>query len=498
MTYLKAVRNCCDVLMDRGTDRYGSVHAPLLVSILDIESLNCPENPLPLDEAWRVIRRGRRNPASSNLLMDQVTIKTMYLLSQITGQSTYADFSNTYVDYYLKNLVDDRGLIWWGWHRCFDVFREARVGHNGDPHEFHASHCIAWENLWQINPNAVRREIEAIWTWHVCNKESGEINRHCDAKAGCDFSMTAGAFLYAFAFLYTKTGNGVWLDRARLLANYYWTRRNPNTDLFPDRPNAGLKRFDGGHFLTSNVGLHGHALLKTEELTGDVLFRNYAKAYLQAYHRYGYDAEAGKYWGSLTLDGTPVLGPRVYTDNIDSTAGYHASQPRGYLDLWQPYVCGYEHPLYAAQVYVYGFERTGEPAFLEAAKTFASWIAKELDHKMCMPNTWYKGYAETYAPHGTYADHYGHLISFFTHLFVQTNDGSYLALARRVADEAIEKLSHNGIFRGHPHKPYYEATDGVGYLMYGLLCLHLVSDPHAAIRKGSLYYQNMRVPLDNW
>ena len=48
-------------------------------------------------------------------------------------------------------------------------------------------------------------------------------------------------------------------------------------------------------------------------------------------------------------------------------------------------------------------------------------------------------------------------------------DDKDLATAIALADEAIEKLYVNGWFKGHPSKPYYEATDGVGFLLYALL-----------------------------
>jgi hypothetical protein len=70
--------------MAHGTDRYGEVHAPMLVSILDVDTRSCPEKPDSLDEAFRVTRRERRNPAGSNLLTDQPTLKAMYALSDIT------------------------------------------------------------------------------------------------------------------------------------------------------------------------------------------------------------------------------------------------------------------------------------------------------------------------------------------------------------------------------------------------------------------------------
>ncbi len=37
--------------------------------------------------------------------------------------------------------------------------------------------------------------------------------------------------------------------------------------------------------------------------------------------------------------------------------------------------------------------------------------------------------------------------------------------------EAVSKLYYQGLFRGHPCKPYYESVDGVGYLLYALVQL---------------------------
>ena len=60
--YVDYAKQCIDLLIEHGTDRYGPVHAPILVNILDLRTRTCPENPLPLDEAWRVTRRERRGP----------------------------------------------------------------------------------------------------------------------------------------------------------------------------------------------------------------------------------------------------------------------------------------------------------------------------------------------------------------------------------------------------------------------------------------------------
>jgi hypothetical protein len=491
--YRSYVEECLGILMKHGTDRYGPKRTPLLVSILDVRTRECPRDPKSFAEYHR---RGRRNPAGANLLTDQPTIKAMFLLSKATGSDRYARFAHAYMDYYMKNLVDAKGLFWWGWHRYHDVFTEKNVRADGGFHEIHAIHCIAWERLWDVDPEAVRRQIEAIWKWHVIDKKTGEVDRHDSGRRGCDFSMSAGAHLYAFAFLYTKTKDKAWLDRAKLVAGYHWSHRDPRTNLIPDRPNAGRKRFDGSHFVTSIPGLHCHALLKTWRLTGEALFRDYAVAYLEAYAKYGYDDKTGRFWGSLNLDGTPVRGPR-------EAKGYAAHEPRGHLDLWEPYVAGYQYAIYAAQGYACAYRLTRKRAFLTTAERWAHLIQRELPPGASLEESWYAEYSKKYAPHGTYAGKYGRTVSFLIDMYVSTKDRGYLELARKVACEAVSKLYYKGLFRGHPAKPYYEAIDGVGFVLYALLELDaVVRRPEAAATEGTVRIGEagdaVEVDLDNW
>ena len=92
--YREYVRQCVQVLIEHGTDRYGQVQSPVLMNVLDVQTRTCPENPLPLDEAYRVARRERRGPAGGNLYPDQATLQAMYRLSQATGQPRYAEFAD--------------------------------------------------------------------------------------------------------------------------------------------------------------------------------------------------------------------------------------------------------------------------------------------------------------------------------------------------------------------------------------------------------------------
>jgi hypothetical protein len=466
--YRQYARQCIDLLIEHGTDRYGTVRSPMLMSILDVRTRQCPADPPALDQQWRVIRRGRRNPGGGNLYMDQPTLRAMGILSEMTGETRYRDFVRRSAAWTLKNLADEKGFLWWGWHRHYDAHRDKKTGHSGNPHEIHVQQ-IAWPLLWDVDREAAVREIEAIWQWHVIDKETGEVNRHGDGRRGCDFAMSGGEILRAFAFLHSETGEKLWHDRARLVADDYWKARHQDTKLIPNRPNAGKKRFDGSHFDTSIIGLHCPALLDAWQWTKDRRFRHYAVAYLKAYARLGYDAEAEQFWGSLTLDGQPNRGPRV-------PSGYAGYEPRGHIDLWEPYVAGYEMPIYAAQAYAYAYDLTREPELLDAARRWADCIRRAWPPRECSPNAWYRDYSRHWAPHGTYAGLYGRTLSFLLHLHALTEDAEYLDLARDVAKESVSKLLYRGLFRGHPAKPTYEATDGVGYLLVALLQLDAALD----------------------
>ncbi|MGA2070123.1 MAG: hypothetical protein ABSG97_02135 [Sedimentisphaerales bacterium] len=470
--YFAPVKTCLDNLIEYGTDTYGPVKSPILVSIIDVNTRSCPQNPLPLEEQWRVIRRERRNPAGANLFTDQPLINSMFLMSELTASKTYSTAANNYIDYYLKNLVDKKGLFWWGGHRHYDVYQDKMTGHLENWHEIHGGIMIQWEKLWLVNPDAVKKEIEAIWQWHVINKKTGETNRHDDGLQGCDFPLSSASMIEAFAFLYTKTNDTVWLDRAKLLANYFWDLRNKDTNLIAERPNAGASRFDGSAFATDITGPYCHSLLKTYLMTKENMFKEQAIAYLAGYNKYGFDEQSGKFWGALKLDGSPIPGPRLPAspepEQFGNNQQYAQYEPRGYLDLWEPYILGSEFPIETAQCYAFAYRITKNPEMLTAAQRFADWIEKTPTDANETEISWYAEYTKTFGKQGTYADKYGRTISFFIDMYALTNKQKYLTLAQKFADEAIAKLYVNGFFKGHPAKPYYESIDGVGCLLYSL------------------------------
>jgi hypothetical protein len=491
--YMDYARECVDLLIEHGTDRYGPVRRPLLVTILDVRSRRCPEAPPELSAPWRGDWRPCFwKPRGSDLLVDQSTVEVMDLLAEITGDKKYSRFADRYLREAMS-MTDEKGFFWWGWHRFYDVFDDKMTGSHGNGHEIHIN-LPHWERMWRLDQAAVRKELENIWRWHVIDKSTGEHNRHGDGLRGCDFAMSGAQFIYAMAFLYAKTGDPAWLRRAELVADYHWGHRNPATNLTPNRPNAGVSRFDGEHFDTSITGMLCYYLLKTYELTGVEKFRDQALSYLEAYHRLGYDARCGEFFGALKLDGSPVPGPRVI-------GGYEQYEPRGHIDLWQPYQLGYEFPVYTAQCCAFARHLTGHEDSLTAARRWAEWIRRDPPSKGCLvKNAWYARYAERFAPHGTYADMYGRTISLFLHLYALTGERPYLDDARRTAREAVSRLYYRGLLRGHPAKPFYCSVDGVGFLLFALLQLdRTLQDPEAVVgAKAIPLGGGETIRFDNW
>jgi len=110
---------------------------------------------------------------------------------------------------------------------------------------------------------------------------------------------------------------------------------------------------------------------------------------------------------------------------------------------------------------------------LRAVDRWATVVSKDLPPKT--GRRWYANLREALpnldAAGGTYAENYGRAISFFLHAGHVLEKPEYSETAREIAKDAIEHLHHpaSGLFLGHAAKGTYEATDGVGYLLYALL-----------------------------
>jgi len=457
------VRRCLENVLRYGTDRYGPRHTPMFMSVIDVRTNDAPREPELLEAMVRTEERpGRRNPGGCDLWDDMPLLRTLFAFTRLTGERRWARAAEASIGAHLAFPPTEHGLIPWGSHLYIDATTEQIADdRHGRVHEI-LIHLPLWDRLWAIDREATRREIEGIWRWHICDKTTGQHNRHDDGQPGCDFAFSGGSFVVAFAFLHQKTREPVWLERAKLVTDWHWRHRNPETGLTVDAPSTG-DRYDAHHFFTTISGPHCAQLLRAYELTCEPFFRGVAVTYLEAYLRYGWDEEAGRFRAGLRTDGTPVpeqaKGP-----------GYDAWFPTGHIDLWPTTMYSYEFALATAQSYLVAWELTKRPALLDGARKWVRNLRAEMPPDI--GRRWRKeatALLPAGAPRGAYADGYGRAISFLVGLHRATGEADHLRLAEELADEAMEKLVENGWVKGHPAKPTFEATDGVGTLLYALL-----------------------------
>jgi len=468
ISWRKFVIQCLDTLIEHGRDVYGPIKTPMLMAVIDVRTLQAPENPDLYDSYIRTEGRpthGRRSPGGCNLWLDMPTLRTMYHVSKITGNAKYAQAADDYIQAVFKYAVKPNGLLYWGSHSYYHAYRD-KYGGDGY-HEILILHP-EWQEMYRLNPQAVRREVDGIWKWHIIDPETGDSNRHDDkgATGRGSFGFSSGSYAIAFSFMYSVTKEKQYLEKAKKVADWHWRHRHPETNLASDT--------HGPRHPAGAAGTHTSQLLRCYELTGDSYFRDIAFTYIKAYEKYGWDEQARTYWGMLELDGTH-LAAQPPDFKLEDPAGYW--YPTGHVALWRTLMFPYEFPLIAAQASIYAYELSSDeagikdPELLKTALHWAEAIEKQLPpqsgrrwkHKLeeALPDVRRTG--------GTYAENYGRAISFFVHLYQATKNTRYLYLARNLAREAVEKLYENGLFKGHPAKPYYETNDGVGFLLFALL-----------------------------
>jgi len=237
--YLDAVRTFADNVLKYGRDTYGPKHTPLFVDGLNVNTHEPVKWIAPNGDRWIL----------SNLASQQNLFRTLDALTTITGDPKYKQAAMDAIKYAFKNLRSPNGLLYWGGHAAYDAGSDKPCG--SGVHELKGLYPY-YELMWEVDPQTTRQLIESLWSGHILDWSTLEIDRHCysftrplgkswayEYKGGPVFfeskglsaHSTASDLFYAAAWLTHRTGDEEPLVWGKRLAHRYVETRNPKTGI---------------------------------------------------------------------------------------------------------------------------------------------------------------------------------------------------------------------------------------------------------------------------
>lgn len=222
-----ALKTHADTLVNEGTDEYGDIHTPMFCFQLDVKTHKPPHRDHnPMCVSFDASFQSR----CANMDYENDNFRMLAKLTELTGDKTYADAADAYMAYFMEHCVSPTTkLFGWGEHIYYNLFTDDFNYRGHDGHEFEG-YITDWDDLWRINPTAVKEEIEAIWEYHIHDQAGLNFDRHAHwgegYNDGVGFLNHGMNYVYNFAFLHKVTGNPEYLDWAVRLANSRYEARD--------------------------------------------------------------------------------------------------------------------------------------------------------------------------------------------------------------------------------------------------------------------------------
>ncbi len=357
-----------DRLIEHGRDKYGLKKTPLFVSQLDIDTRHIP----PADTVlYGQGQRGGAGPTMNNLQFDSGLIRLLDALSKVTGDPKYARAVDDYLTYYLANLPDGKtGFFPWGDHRGYDVVTDQTIKAN---HEFKNIYP-PWTRFHEINPAAVTKEIESLKLHIYDESRSWAFSRHHPSGHDIPHSMNSsgGAYIVAWSFLYKTTKDPKYLQWANRMTDYFWSVRNPETNLLAAHPadpaypkslvdKRAQLRASRTEYMGQLATFSPH-LLRAADLLGPQdgeKQQTQALAYIRALTDRMDIQEDGSFYATFDLPTGKPLCPRIRT-------GWQFVSQQDDRFPWANSVLGIRAPIMLA----FAYKMTGEPDLKETFDQF--------------------------------------------------------------------------------------------------------------------------------
>jgi pectate lyase len=473
--YLPAVRTFADNVPRLGHDVYGPGPTPLFVDGLNVDT----HEPAVWKLASQYIDSWNMSPEwiLSNLASQQNLFRTLAALTELTGEARYRQAAEEAIRYAFDHLQHENGLLFWGGHAAWNLASkepvgEGRSGPVAGKHELKSSYPF-YELMWEVDPDATRRFIEAFWSNHILRWDILDMDRHGRyrpilddlweheypfapvpfAGQGLTFMNSGSDLFYAGAMLFHFIGDERPLIWAKRLARRYVEARHPQTGLGGDNYSTlTLDRMTqqfgeefGDRFTEATVtSLYGNRYnrsaicqLKLAERLGPVgsEFKRWAVEDLTAYAQHTYDSADNTFWATL-IDGTKLSPADIKRKGYVETR-WLEKRPASALHFW---------------AYALAYRLTGDELMWRTAGQIAAGLGlgdigsdpasrPQLD----LETSW------------TDAD----TIFALLELHSATGHDAFLELARRIGDNLLAKEFHKGFFvpsRDHLFSRFDTAT----------------------------------------
>jgi len=442
------------------TDSYGSQVTPMWLSMWNLETEEYPfDFSRPDSIPCRVyLDRSIDAPGGSTLYWDLPDIAAAVEISNRTGNKKLKDAAKAYVKSFLEKNTSKNGIILWGNHYYYDVFKDTAIrfgsseppvpvdfnSETGDLHEMRPI-LPPWELLYSWFPERIEKHIREAAKLHMANPETGEFNRHANQKSEYAFIESGSILVNSLAFLYSKTGDQTLLDRAETVLNYSFNNRHPETGLVINSP--ARKRWDQ-YTSTTEIGLWGLNILKATRYIPENKSREWIKIVetaLQPWLINGFDTDKEMFYGSLNVTNAKPI-PR--TDD-------YPYKPETYADIWNPLFPTHNYPLSFAECCIELHKCTGKDLYKESSERWFQHVSTQLNNR------------NNYT---LYAENYARVIHFLLHFGEYFKNDEATMLATQLGNETTRELfvDEKEMFRSHTNEMRYDAVDGIGLLFFPL------------------------------
>ncbi|MFB0554352.1 MAG: ankyrin repeat domain-containing protein [Phycisphaerae bacterium] len=247
--YLDAVREFADNVLKYGRDTYGPKHTPLFVDGLNIHT----HEPVK----W-ISPKGDYSTATdtekwilSNFASQQTLLRTLDGLSSITGDTKYQQAAMDAIKYAFDHLRTPSGIFYWGHMTAYDALGD--TPHGNTSRESIKLHYPYYELMWEVDPQATKKLIEALWCAHIVDWSNLDMNRigpttanqeepwnheydeegptFFKGKSGGGFFSTGTSLVQASTALHKLSGQEQSLIWGKRLAKRFVDTRHPRTGI---------------------------------------------------------------------------------------------------------------------------------------------------------------------------------------------------------------------------------------------------------------------------